>query len=474
MTVQKDSLGTITITEGKLWGTTTERVKRHFKIGDSSETMPFTLIRSLALIKKCAALANQKFGLISDKKAGAIVQSAEEIMEKKWDGHFPLPVWQTGSGTGSNMNVNEVIASRANQLLKSEGESVHPNDDVNRCQSSNDVFPTAMHVSAVLAAESKFKPALKKLEEALERKSGKWKHIIKVGRTHLMDATPITLGQEFSGYHDQVVQSRKRAEECVNKLRGLTLGGTAVGTGINAVPGFSEWTISLIAKETKVPFFPLENKFSASSAHDELVAFSGVLRTLACSLMKLGNDMRLMASGPRAGLSEIEIPAGEPGSSIMPGKINPTQCEALTMVCAEVMGNDVAIGIGGSNGHFELNVFKPLIIFNVLRSVNLLSDAMQSFVEHCLEGASPLEHNLQRYLERSLMLVTALTGRIGYDKASEIAKYAWKNNVSLKQAALKLNYLSSGEFDRIVRPEKMLGLKEFKKETSNGTGGEKH
>ena len=459
---ESDSLGVVRIPKDRLWGAQTQRSLENFRIGGLSERMPIEVIYALALVKKNAARANEKLSLLSKEKTEAIVQAADEIMQGQWDKHFPLVVWQTGSGTQSNMNVNEVLANRAIQILGGQpgDKSVHPNDDVNKGQSSNDVFPTAMHIVAVSQVRAHLLKSVKNLEESLNSKAKEFADVIKVGRTHLMDATPLSLGQEFSGYAHQLSVNQQRIKDSLSRLYSLTLGGTAVGTGLNAHPDFAELAISFIAEESGYPFVPVKNRFSASSAHDDLVELSGALKTLACSLMKLANDIRLMASGPRAGLNELFIPSNEPGSSIMPGKVNPTQSEALTMVCAEVMGCDVAVSIGGASGHFELNVFKPMIIFNILRAIRLLADASESFKINCVDGIKVNKQQLKQNLDRSLMLVTALNPHIGYDKAAQIAKAAYQNGTTLREEALRLGYITAEEFDRIVRPEDMLGNKE--------------
>ncbi len=463
---ESDSLGVVTIPKDRLWGASTARALEHFFASSAgggmlSEKMPMDVIYALALVKKCCAKAHQQLGLLDSKKAGAIMQSADEIIAGDLDSHFPLPVWQTGSGTGSNMNVNEVIANRAIQILGGQvgSKSVHPNDDVNKGQSSNDVFPTAMHISAVKKALFLCQ-VLKKFEACLEGKAQEFEDLIKIGRTHLMDAAPLTLGQEFSGYVSQVSSARKRLLQSINNLYCLSLGGTAVGTGLNAPGDFAKIAISFIAKETGSTFVKAQNLFATSSAHDDLVDLSSSLKTLACSLMKIANDIRLMASGPRAGLNELTIPFNEPGSSIMPGKVNPTQCEALTMVCAEVMGCDVAVTMGGANGHFQLNVFKPLIIFNILRSINLLANSVQCFHQYCISGIQANKKQLEKNVSNSLMLVTALNPHIGYDKAAQIAKLAYQNNITLKKATLQLGFLTEKEFDKLVQAKKMLGKNE--------------
>ena len=453
-----DSIGTIKVQNDRLWGAQTQRSLQNFKIGGTSERMPIELIHGLALVKKSAAKANRQLNLLDADKAKAIIQAADEVLKGQWDDHFPLVVWQTGSGTQSNMNVNEVLANRAIQIQggKPGDKSIHPNDDVNKGQSSNDVFPTAMHISTVQMLHTQLLTSLKALIESLNKKSEEFSKIIKIGRTHLMDATPLTLGQEFSGYTSQMKVNLKRLENGMTRLYPLTLGGTAVGTGLNTHPEFAKLAISFIAKETSHPFVPSYNTFATSSGHDDLVELSGLLKTLACSLMKLGNDIRLMASGPRAGLNEVFIPANEPGSSIMPGKVNPTQSEALTMVCAEVIGCDMAVSMGGSQGHFELNAFKPLIIFNILRAIRLLSDACSSFNKHCIQGLKANKEQMKDNVASSLMLVTALAPHIGYDKAAAIAKAAYQNKSTLREEAIRLSYISPEEFDKLIQPEKMI------------------
>ena len=457
---ESDSLGVVRIPADRLWGAQTQRALKNFSIGGASERLPIECIHALALVKKYASKVNGALGLLSNDKAQVICQSADEVQRGQWDKHFPLVVWQTGSGTQSNMNVNEVIANRAIQIRGGRlgDKSIHPNDDVNKGQSSNDVFPTAMNISAVNQLCQHLQPSLKNLKESLRAKAKEFEPIIKVGRTHLMDATPLSLGQEFSGYADQLAKQEERIQNCLARLYSLALGGTAVGTGLNAHPDFARKVIALIAEETGSAFVPAKNLFSVSSAHDDLVELSGILKAAACSLMKIANDIRLMASGPRAGLSEIVIPANEPGSSIMPGKVNPTQCEALTMICAEVMGCDTAVTIGGASGHFELNVFKPLIIFNILRSIRLLADGSASFRKNCVAGIKANKSQLAKNVDRSLMPVTALNPHIGYDKAAQIAKIAYQEGSTLKQAALKSTYVTEEEFDRYVQPKNMLGL----------------
>ena len=454
---ESDSLGVVKIPKDKMWGAGTERALKNFSIGGAGERMPLEVIYALALIKKSSARAHRKLGLLDKKKALAIEEAAGQIAKGRWDSQFPLTVWQTGSGTGSNMNVNEVTANVAAKILKLPlgNKSVHPNDDVNKGQSSNDVFPSAMHISSALGLKNRLLKSLKILKTGLEKKAKAFSKILKSGRTHLMDAVPLTLGQEFSGYVDQLCSAEKRLEQSLLRLYPLALGGTAVGTGLNASPDFPKLAVSFIAEETGLPFTKTGNHFSASSAHDDLASLSAELKTLAGALMKIGNDIRLMASGPRNGFNEIFIPAGEPGSSIMPGKVNPTQCEALTQVCAEVMGCDSAVAVGASQGHFELNVFKPLIIFNILRSLRLLSEAMESFYKNCIEGLRPNEEQLKKNIERSLMLVTALNPHIGYDKSALIAKKAYKEGKTLKEAAEELGYVSAEDFEKWVNPRRM-------------------
>jgi fumarate hydratase, class II len=445
--IEKDTMGEIKVPADKLWGAQTQRSLQNFKIG--GEQMPIELIHALALVKKCAALTNKKLGLLTPKKSALIVEAANEVISGKLDEHFPLVIWQTGSGTQTNMNVNEVIANRAGDL--------HPNDDVNKSQSSNDTFPTAMHVAAALALHKNLLPAVENLRKAFVQKQKDFKDIIKIGRTHLMDATPLTLAQEFSGYSAQLQQGSLRIKNSLPALFELAIGGTAVGTGINTHPEFAEEVARSISRETKLPFVSAENKFAALASHDTLCEVSGALNTLAVSLMKIANDLRLLGSGPRAGFAELLLPENEPGSSIMPGKVNPTQCEAMTMVCAQVMGNHLAITIGAASGHLELNVFKPMIAANLLRSIRLLSDACQSFTEHCVAGIRANEKQIRRHLQNSLMLVTALNPHIGYENAAKIAKAAYKRGTTLKEEAVKSGLMTAKDFDRLVRPEKMLG-----------------
>jgi fumarate hydratase class II len=459
MRIESDTMGTIEVPADKYYGAQTARSLIHFAIG--SERMPRELIRALGILKKAAAEVNAELGLLSpEKKRDLIVRAADEVIEGKLDEHFPLSVWQTGSGTQTNMNVNEVIANRAIELaggVLGSKKPIHPNDDVNKSQSSNDTFPTAMHIAACEQIVGHLLPAVRTLHATLEEKARAFADIIKIGRTHLMDAVPLTLGQEFSGYVQQLAYGIERIETSLDRLYELAIGGTAVGTGLNTHPAFAERVAARIAELTGLPFRSAPNKFEALAAHDALVFAHGALKTLACSLMKIANDIRWMASGPRCGLNEIFIPENEPGSSIMPGKVNPTQSEAMTMVCAQVLGNDVAVNIGGASGNFELNVFKPLIIYNVLQSIRLLGDACRMFNQHCAQGIEPNTVRLQHYVQNSLMLVTALNPHIGYDNAAAIAKHAYKNGLSLRQAAIELGILDGETFDRIVRPETMLG-----------------
>ncbi len=457
--VETDSMGEMRVPADRYWGAQTQRSLGNFRVGQR-EQMPLAVIHALAQLKKAAALVNQDLKKLPREKAQAIARAADEVVAGKLDDHFPLVVWQTGSGTQTNMNVNEVISNRAIELLGGELGSknpVHPNDDVNMSQSSNDSFPTAMHVAAVLALENDLIPSLEKLEKELMRKEKALGKIVKVGRTHLMDATPLTLGQEFSGYRTQVSLARERVEQSMGRLRELAQGGTAVGTGLNTHPEFAARVAKKLADLTRKKFVSAPNKFEALAAHDALVFAHGALKTLACALMKLANDIRWLGSGPRCGLGELALPENEPGSSIMPGKVNPTQSESLTMVCAQVLGNDVALNVGGASGNFELNVFKPMIIRNFLHSVELLADSASGFVDHCLRGLEPNREAIASHLENTLMLVTALNPHIGYDSAAAIAKKAHQEGLTLREAALKLGALSEKDFDRWVRPEKMLG-----------------
>jgi len=457
MRTEKDSFGPIEVPAERLWGAQTERSRRFFRI--SGERMPLAVIHALALVKKAAAAVNCELGLLDKRKADAIGRAADEVIAGRLDEEFPLVVWQTGSGTQSNMNVNEVVANRASELLGGErGQKrlVHPNDDVNLGQSSNDVFPTAMHIAAARAVKEALIPAVEALRETLAEKSRSFSAVVKIGRTHLQDATPLTLGQEFSGYVAQLDQALDALRAVLPGLHQLALGGTAVGTGLNTHPDFSEKACARIAHETGLPFAPAENKFAALGGHEALVFAHGAAKTLAVALSKLANDIRLLSSGPRSGLGELRIPENEPGSSIMPGKVNPTQAEALTMLSAQVLGNDVAINFGGASGHLELNVYKPMIIHAFLQSVRLLADGCRSFEEHCARGIEPNTERISELLERSLMLVTALSPHIGYDRAAEIAKKAHREGSTLKEAALALGYVKAEDFDRWVKPGAMI------------------
>ena len=449
-------MGTIEVPSDRYYGAQTARSLIHFDIG--TDTMPRELIRAFGILKKAAALVNQDLGKLPPEKAKLIVQAADEVISGKLDAHFPLRIWQTGSGTQTNMNANEVISNRAIEIaggVMGSKKPIHPNDDVNMSQSSNDTFPTAMHIAAASRVSQDLIPSVERLRDALDAKAHEFASVVKIGRTHLMDATPLTVGQEFSGWVSLLDRDLGRIGESLWGLYDLAIGGTAVGTGLNAHPEFAERAARKITELTGLPFKSHPNKFAALSAHDELVFASGALKTLAASLMKIANDIRWLASGPRAGLGELILPENEPGSSIMPGKVNPTQSEAMTMVAAQVMGNDVTIGLAGSQGNFELNVYKPVIIYNFLHSVRLLTDACRSFREHAVEGVQVDLDCIQRHLDSSLMLVTALTPKIGYDKAAEIAKKAHHEKLTLREAALKLGYLTEKEFDEIVRPEKM-------------------
>jgi fumarate hydratase class II len=455
--IEKDSFGDIKVPADKYYAAQTARSLQNFKIG--GERFPFEFIRAMAIIKKAAAITNQQLGLLSARKASLITRAADEIIAGKFNDEFPLVVWQTGSGTQTNMNVNEVIANRAAELAgKKRGDKniIHPNDDVNKAQSTNDVFPTAMHIAAVEETHRRLIPQITALRDSLNKKSKEFKSIIKIGRTHLMDATPLTLGDEFSGYAQQLTNGLKRIQKALPSLYELAIGGTAVGTGLNAHPRFDKMVVKKIAQLTNKPFVNAPNKFEALAGNDAVVEFSGVLKTLAVSLMKIANDIRLLGSGPRCGIGEIVLPANEPGSSIMPGKVNPTQSEAMTMVCAQVMGNDATINIAGSNGHFELNVFKPVLIYNLLQSIRLLSDACESFNANCVQGIKADKDRIKQNLNNSLMLVTALNPHIGYDKAAQVAKKAYKENITLKQAAVEMGFLTAQDFDRWVKPEHMV------------------
>jgi fumarate hydratase class II len=457
---ETDTFGPIAVPADRYWGAQTQRSLENFKI--SGERMPPALIHAFGVVKKASAIANVALKDLDPKVADAISKAADEVITGKLDDHFPLVVWQTGSGTQTNMNVNEVVSNRAIEMLGGEmgtKKPVHPNDHVNRGQSSNDCFPTAMHIATVLEIHRRLLPGLRRLHGSLLSKSHDFKDIIKIGRTHLQDATPITLGQEFSGYARQVELGIERVVSSLPRLYPLAQGGTAVGTGLNALPGFAERFADEVSKITGYPFSSATNKFEALAAHDAMVEFSGVLNTLAASLFKIANDIRLLGSGPRSGLGELMLPENEPGSSIMPGKVNPTQAEALTMACTQVMGNNVAVTIAGSQGHLELNVYKPVIIHNVLHSIRLIGDASVSFTDHCVAGIEPNKKHIDELLRRSLMLVTALAPKLGYDNAAKIAKTAHKNGTTLREEALKTGLINGEDFDRIVRPEDMIGPK---------------
>ncbi|NER13850.1 class II fumarate hydratase [Leptobacterium flavescens] len=458
--IEKDTMGEVKVPADKLWGAQTERSRNNFKIGPSA-SMPLEIVYGFAYLKKAAAYTNCELGVLPVEKRDLIAQVCDEILEGKHDDQFPLVIWQTGSGTQSNMNVNEVIANRAHQLagkVIGEGEkTIQPNDDVNKSQSSNDTFPTGMHIAAYKKIVEVTIPGVTRLRDTLKRKSEEFKDVVKIGRTHLMDATPLTLGQEFSGYVSQLDHGLKALNNTLDHLSELALGGTAVGTGLNTPEGYAEKVAEFIATFTELPFKTAENKFEALASHDGIVETHGALKQLAVSLNKIANDIRLMASGPRSGIGEIIIPANEPGSSIMPGKVNPTQAEAITMVCAQVMGNDVAVTVGGTQGHYELNVFKPVMAANLLQSAQLLGDACVSFEEHCASGIEPNHTRIKELLNNSLMLVTALNTKIGYYKAAEIANTAHKNGTTLKEEAINLGYVSPEEYDEWVRPEDMTG-----------------
>ena len=459
--IEHDTMGEVKVPADKYWGAQTERSRNNFKIGADRNLMPIEIVRAFAILKKSAAQANHELGVLSMEKSDLISKVCDEILEGKWDDQFPLVVWQTGSGTQSNMNGNEVIANRAHVLgggsLMDEKKSIHPNDDVNKSQSSNDTFPTAMHIAAYKIVVEHTLPMVKKLRDTLKKKSDEFQGVVKIGRTHFMDATPLSLGQEFSGYVSQLDHGIKAINNTLDHLSELALGGTAVGTGLNTPAGYDVLVAKKIAQHSGMPMRTAENKFEALASHDAIVETHGALKQLAVSLMKIGNDIRMLASGPRSGIGEIIIPENEPGSSIMPGKVNPTQCEALTMVCAQVLGNDVAISAGGMTGHFELNVFKPMMIYNFLHSARLLGDACDSFDEHCAVGIEPNYPVIKEKLENSLMLVTALNTHIGYENAAKIAKKAHKEGTSLRQAAISLNLLTSEQFDEWVKPEDMIG-----------------
>lgn len=459
--VEHDTMGEVKVPNEKYWGAQTQRSFENFKIG--IEKMPKELIYSFAKLKRSVAVVNNSLGKLNDEKKKAITQACDEIIEGKFDDNFPLAIWQTGSGTQSNMNMNEVIANRASEILggdfrkdSKEGKKVHPNDDVNMSQSSNDTFPTAMSIVSVIQIEKKLLPALRELKATFEKKVKEFDSIVKIGRTHLQDATPLTLGQEFSGYLSMLAHSEEQISASLPTLRELAIGGTAVGTGLNAHPQLSEKVSDELSKFTGVKFVSSPNKFHALTSHDAITFTHGAMKGLAANLMKIANDIRWLASGPRCGLGEILIPENEPGSSIMPGKVNPTQCEALTMVCVQVMGNDAAIGFAASQGNFELNVFKPVIIYNFLQSLDLLADAMRSFNEHCAVGIQPDKEKIDHNLHNSLMLVTALNPHIGYENAAKVAKNAHKKRISLKESCLELGLLSEADFDKYVVPENMI------------------
>lgn len=455
---ETDSMGPLQVRDDRYWGAQTERSLLYFAIG--TDTMPPELIRAFGILKKAAAIVNRDLGKLEHQKAAWVIKAADEVISGKLDDHFPLSIWQTGSGTQTNMNANEVIANRAIELaggILGSKTPIHPNDHVNLSQSSNDTFPTAMHIAAVQVIQENLIPALEKLRNALAQKSQDFDTLIKIGRTHLMDAVPLTLGQEFSGYVAQIDRGISQLQSTLPGLYELAIGGTAVGTGLNTHPEFADRAAACIADLTQFPFVSAANKFAALAAHDAIVMTSGALKAIACALMKIANDLRWMGSGPRCGLGELTLPANEPGSSIMPGKVNPTQCEAMTMVCVQVMGNDSAIGFAGSQGNFELNVFKPVMIHNLLHSIRLLSDSCHSFTDHMVIGIQPNVSKIHHFLNDSLMLVTALNPHIGYDNAAKVAKLAYENNSTLKQACEQLGLLSAEEFDRLVQPEQMIG-----------------
>jgi len=455
---ETDSMGAIDVPANHYWGAQTQRSLIHFNIGH--DVMPREMIRAFGILKKAAALVNQELKLLPEEKSKLIVAAADEVISGKLDEEFPLRIWQTGSGTQTNMNANEVISNRAIEMAGGEMGSkkpIHPNDDVNMSQSSNDTFPTAMHIAAAEQLNNQLIPNLKRLRDALDAKAKEFKDIVKIGRTHLMDAVPLTLGQEFSGYVAQLDADLERIKFALPGLNELAIGGTAVGTGLNTHPKFAEKAAAQIAKETKLPFVSAPNKFAALAAHDAIVMTSGVLKTLACSLMKISNDLRWLGSGPRCGLAELILPENEPGSSIMPGKVNPTQCEAMTMVCVQVLGNDTAIGVAGTQGNFELNVFKPVMIHNLLHSIRLLSDASVTYTDHMVTGIKVDKEQVEHYLKNSLMLVTALSPHIGYDNAAKVAKKAHAESKTLKEACVELGLLTAEKFDELVRPEKMIG-----------------
>ena len=458
--IEKDTMGEVKVPYNKYWGAQTERSRNNFKIG-AAASMPLEVVYGFAYLKKAAAHTNCELGVLSEDKRNLISTVCDEILDGKHDDQFPLVIWQTGSGTQSNMNTNEVIANRAHVInggtLEDETKAIHPNDDVNKSQSSNDTFPTGMHIAAYKVIIENTIPGIEQLRDTLEAKSVAFNKVVKIGRTHLMDATPLTLGQEFSGYVSQLNHGLRALDNTLDHLSEIALGGTAVGTGINTPAGYSDLVAQYIADFTELPFVSAENKFEALAAHDAIVESHGALKQLAVSINKIANDVRMLASGPRSGIGEIIIPSNEPGSSIMPGKVNPTQCEAITMVCAQVMGNDVAITVGGMQGHYELNVFKPLMAANFLQSARLIGDACISFDKNCAQGIEPNYENLKKNLNNSLMLVTALNTKIGYEKSAKIAKTAHQNGTTLKEESINLGYLTSEEFDEWVCPENMCG-----------------
>jgi fumarate hydratase class II len=459
--IEKDTMGEVKVPASAYYGAQTQRSIDNFKIAQDINRMPKEIIRAFAYLKKAAALTNRDLGVLAEEKAAAIAQVCDEILEGKLDNEFPLVVWQTGSGTQSNMNVNEVVAYRAHVLkggqLTDKEKFIHPNDDVNKSQSSNDTFPTAMHIAAYKMLVETTIPGIRKLRDTLAEKAKAYMHVVKIGRTHFMDATPLTLGQEIGGYVSQLDHGLRAIQNSLAHLSELALGGTAVGTGINTPPGYAVKVAEKIAELTGLPFVTAENKFESLAAHDAIVEAHGALKTVAVSLMKIANDIRMLSSGPRSGIGEIFIPDNEPGSSIMPGKVNPTQCEALTMIAAQVLGNDVAINIGGATGHFELNVFKPMMIYNFLHSARLIGEGCVSFNDKCAEGLKPIEKNIEQHLNNSLMLVTALNTKIGYYKAAEIAQTAHREGKTLKQTAIDLGYLTAEQFDEWVDPKTMVG-----------------
>jgi fumarate hydratase class II len=459
--IEKDTMGEVKVPAGAYYGAQTQRSIENFKIAQDINRMPKEIISAFAYLKKAAAITNFDAGVLSKEKCELISKVCDEILEGKLNGEFPLVVWQTGSGTQSNMNVNEVIAYRGHVLnggkLADKEKALHPNDDVNKSQSSNDTFPTAMHIAAYKILNDLTLPAIENLKNTLSAKAKEFMHIVKIGRTHFMDATPLTLGQEFSGYASQLEHGLRAIKNTMPHLSELALGGTAVGTGINTPPDYAKNVAEIIAERTGLPFITADNKFESLAAHDAIVETHGALKTVAVSLMKIANDIRMLSSGPRSGIGEIHIPDNEPGSSIMPGKVNPTQCEALTMIAAQVMGNDVAISIGGATGHFELNVFKPVMIYNFLHSARLIGDGCNSFNEKCAKGIEPVLNNIKKHVDNSLMLVTALNTKIGYYKAAEIAQKAHKENTTLKEMAVKLGYVTPEQFDEWVIPKNMVG-----------------